>query len=455
MIHIYNDILDEIKPSDTQRKNMLDFSNKLMDIITSYASSQGINITCHLVGSMAKKTSLVNKADIDIFMAFSLDCPPEDLKKYGLEFGRHAIETMNAKSQLRFASHPYITGLFDDYEVDFVPCYKISDASQLRSAVDRTILHTEYIQSHMSDSEADEVLLLKKFMSSVNTYGANYKVSGFSGYLCELLILRYKSFDNVIREAATNWSEGVEIDLENYGTCGNYSDPMIVIDPTDANRNVAAALTIDKFSEFIIAARNYLDNPSREYFSKHIINTSKDELSNAFIERGTSTYVLKCQLEHLPTDVIYPQINKTTNSLERVSRGYDFSVIGTRYYMDDNDVMYIIIEYETSSLSNIKIHNGPRIDDVKNSNNFKNKYPDSYIHKNRLQTIKNRKYSDVMCMLRSILKKENMSILKLGKNVKESLIDNYEIYSIHEFIKKEEDLDEVYLYLHPTYELSR
>ena len=34
----------------------------------------------------------------------------------------------------------------------------------------------------MTSDEADEVLLLKKFMTCVNTYGANYKVSGFSGF---------------------------------------------------------------------------------------------------------------------------------------------------------------------------------------------------------------------------------------------------------------------------------
>ena len=49
---------------------------------------------------MAKKTSLINKADIDMFMTFDLSFNEEELKKYGLEFGKHCIETLNGKSEL-------------------------------------------------------------------------------------------------------------------------------------------------------------------------------------------------------------------------------------------------------------------------------------------------------------------------------------------------------------------
>ncbi len=406
---------------------------------------------------MAKKTSLVNKADIDIFMSFSLDYSDEELKEFGLEFGQHCIDTVGGKSEKRYASHPYITGLINGFEIDFVPCYKIKDSSELKSAVDRTILHTDYIQSHLTDKEADEVLLLKKFMSCVNTYGANYKVSGFSGYLCELLILKYHTFENVIKEAAHNWHKNFKIDLEEYNTASNYKDPLVVIDPVDKNRNVAAALSMQKFSEFIVASRNYIQNPSEDYFNDRVIQTTKDELNDSFNKRGTSCYILSVNVPELPTDVIYPQVNKTMHSLEKVSKMYDFRLLEKSYYITDDNIAHIILEYENDTLSDLKIHNGPRVEDEKNSENFKNKYPEAYIHKNKWISLAMRKYKTVADMICDVLKEENMSILKLGKNVKEEIIKDYKFQKINEFISEatEENYSNLYVYLHPNYNLER
>lgn len=407
---------------------------------------------------MAKKTSLVNKADIDMFMTFDLNFNEEKLKEYGLEFGSYCIEQLNGESELRFASHPYITGFIDGYEIDFVPCYQIKDSSELKSAVDRTILHTDYIQSHLTDAQADEVLLLKKFMSCVNTYGANYKVSGFSGYLCELLILEYDTFENVLFNAANNWHNMTKIDIEDYGTTGNFKDPLIAIDPTDKNRNVAAALSMQKFNEFIIASRNFLKNKSPEFFNKHEIKTTKEELICEFMKRGSKTYILTVDTPDLPTDVIYPQVNKTMNSIKRVSKMYDFSLINTSYYIHDLKA-YIILEYEYDTLSDVKLHIGPRIIDQKNSENFKNKYPTAFIMNDKYVNISKRKYKNTQDMIHGILSVENMHILKLGKNIKEKIAETgYELLDINTFIKEkaeDEDLSEIYLYLNPSYNIER
>ena len=91
------------------------------------------------------------------------------------------------------------------------------NATQLKSAVDRTLLHTKYITSHLKEEQKSEVLLLKKFMSEIKTYGSEFKVGGFAGYLCELLILKYGTFEKLL-ENAQYWDYGTIIDLENYGT---------------------------------------------------------------------------------------------------------------------------------------------------------------------------------------------------------------------------------------------
>lgn len=406
---------------------------------------------------MSKKTSLVNKADIDIFMTFPLNYSDKDLKNYGLELGQYCINVVDGDSEKRYASHPYITGLINGFEVDFVPCYRIKDSSQLKSAVDRTILHTDYVQSHLNDEEADEVLLLKKFMTSINTYGANYKVSGFSGYLCELLILYYHSFENVLNNAAYKWHDKFKIDLEDYGTCSNYNDPLIVIDPVDKNRNVAAALSMQKFSEFIVAARNYINHPSINYFKDKPVETDSFSLINEFNKRSTSCYVLSFKVPELPTDVIYPQINKTMNSLSKVSRMYDFRLLEKNYYISSDNTAHIILEYDVANLSNIKIHNGPLVQDYKNSESFRNKYPDAFVHDNKWISLNNRKYVTVSDMIDDIFKEENMNILKLGKNIKEKILENYQFENVEDFIKKieNENYSDLYMHLHPNFRLNR
>lgn len=428
-----------------------------MKIIKDYADRNNVDVNCRLVGSMAKNTSLMDKADIDIFMTFPLSYPEEDLKKYGLEFGRHCIEEVNGKQEIRYASHPYVTGIIDEFEVDFVPCYNIKDAGELKSAVDRTILHTDYVQSHLKEKEAGQVLLLKKFMTCVNTYGANSKVNGFSGYLCELLILKYHTFENVVEAAANKWHNRYKIDLENYGTSGNYKDPLIVIDPVDKNRNVAAALSMQKFSEFIIACRNFLDNPKKEFFEDKKIDVKKEELMAEFNERNTKCYVLSFNVPQLPDDVIYPQVNKTMQSLINVSKIYDFNIIEGNFYIDNNNIAHIILEYDVDRLSNVKIHHGPVVKYKENGLNFKRKYPNAYIKNDKWIAISERKYKSVEEMIENIVKKENRSILKLGKNIKDEITNNYRLDTVGSVLKNEkiEDLENIFMHLHPDYKVSR
>ena len=456
MIIIYNEILTDIKPTDKERDRVIGFSDKLMNIILDYGQQLNLDVECKLVGSMAKKTSLKSKADIDIFMSFPLEYDEDKLKEYGLELANYCIDKVGGKAEKRYASHPYMTGLIEEFEIDFVPCYRIKDSSQLKSAVDRTILHTNYIQSHMSDKQADEVLLLKKFMTSINTYGANYKVSGFSGYLCELLILEYGDFENTIKNAST-WKVNHEIDLEDYGTCNKFKDPLIAIDPVDKNRNVAAALTMQKFSEFIVASRNYLKNPSKEYFEDVKITINKDELISEFKDRNTKCIILSFDVPELPTDVIYPQVNKTTNSLEKISNSNDFRTLSKKYYITDANRAHIIIEYEISSLSKIKLHQGPLVTDSKNSENFIKKYPDCYIKDKKWVVLNNRKYTTIESLIESMLKKENMHMLKLGKNVKEELLKEYTLEDITDYIQNVDKSEhiELYSYLHPSFRLKR
>ena len=262
----YTDILRDIKPTDSQKEEINSLSSDLIDFLNKTCMEESIDVKVTLVGSVAKETALKGKSDIDIFMAFPLDTDKKYLKEMGLYLAHKCSDNFNGEASHHFASHPYVTSQIGEFEVDFVPCYEIENGSQLKSAVDRTILHTRYVKANLSDAQKDEVLLLKRFMDMTGTYGSEFKVGGFAGYLCELLIIYYETFENTL-ENAVGWEYGYSIDLEGYGTSKMFKDPLIVIDPADEKRNVGAALRLDKMGEFIQSARNYLDSSKKaEYF---------------------------------------------------------------------------------------------------------------------------------------------------------------------------------------------
>jgi len=95
--------------------------------------------------------------------------------------------------------------------VDIVPCYD-AKSGEWQSATDRTPYHTNYIRARLDKQLRGDVRLLKKFMQGIGVYGAEIKVGGFSGYLCELLIMKYGSFEATLH-AFAKYNKRVVIDI--------------------------------------------------------------------------------------------------------------------------------------------------------------------------------------------------------------------------------------------------
>ncbi|MDD1774797.1 MAG: CCA tRNA nucleotidyltransferase, partial [Methanobacterium sp.] len=352
----YQEILKEIKPGTDEINLIKKLASNLIKSINNTALEQGIDAQAVLVGSVAKGTWLSGKADVDIFIKFPLNTPEDTLKKDGVFLGRKCIEDMNGTFEFRYASHPYITGLIKGFEIDFVPCYDIKRTKKIKSAVDRTIPHTQYVKKHLKAEEADEVLLLKCFMKTIDTYGSEFKVGGFAGYLCELLVLHYKTFLRVLESASDDWKPGYSIDLAGYGTTENFKEPLIVVDPVDPDRNVAAALTLEKMSEFIAASRHFLKTKSISYFKPNPININLNKIKDLFKGRGTKTLIISFKAPDIPADALYPQINKTTNSTRKLVNKNGFILYDSASWTDEKEKIVILLEFEVWKLPRIRKH---------------------------------------------------------------------------------------------------
>ena len=78
--------------------------------------------------------------------------------------------------------------------------------------------------------------LLKKFLKSVGVYGAEIATSGFSGYVTEILILKYGSFESVLQEISNiSGREGeknvISIDKTDVDIIKTFQSQLIIVDP--------------------------------------------------------------------------------------------------------------------------------------------------------------------------------------------------------------------------------
>ncbi len=429
----FDSILRKIKPTQKDKEKVENLSNKIIKQLNTIIKDEKIDSEAVLLGSIAKDTWLKGKADIDIFLTFSLNTSQEDLKKYGLKIGHKCIDNLKGKCEERYASHPYVTGFIGGYSIDIVPCYKINDGDQIKSAVDRTLLHTKYIKKNISKKQTDEVLLLKKFMESIETYGSESKVGGFAGYLCELLILKYDTFCAVLK-AASKWKKHTIIDLENYGTGKQFNDPLIVIDPVDKNRNVAASLSLQKMAEFMAASRNFIKEPKLEYFEKTEKFTELKDIITLFNIKSTETYVVSFKPPKIPEDTIYPQLRKTERSLASKLTKEGFIIFKTSSWTDSENLAIILIEVASKNISGYKNYTGPRIWDENHQEKFILKHNTIPWIEGEYWLVKVSTTDNIEELIKNLFKPENIHYLKVGKNIKNQLLNEYSIMEIKEFL---------------------
>ena len=387
-------VLKRIKPSEKETAGIMDTAARLKKKLRSYLKSHKYDVDVMLVGSVAKGTFL-SSPDLDMFLMFPETVPESEMVRIGLGAGDDILH-----GERMYAEHPYTRGMFDGLSVDLVPCYAIKDTKKLMSAVDRTPFHTEYVISKTDELLRDEIRLLKEFMKGTGTYGAEPNTRGFSGYLCELLVIFYGSFINVIK-AASEWKEGVSIAPGNKGPA--MLGPMILYDPVDPKRNVASAVHIDTFATFIAACKSYLISPSEKFFfPEERSSMTEEELRKLSDDRGSRIVTVVFDRPDVNRDNLYSQIWKTRYALTRKLDSYDFTVLRSVHDMTRTKIV-IVFELERDALSKTFKHIGPPVW-VRSSAMFLAKWKDNefggpFIDEGQWNVVAERRHRSVIDML--------------------------------------------------------
>ena len=401
------DILIDISPNETEEKEISDFSKKIInELYSELKNSNSIPPVIDIiqVGSTARNTNLKNDYDIDIFVRFEKDTEKESLKEIVLNVGKKVIEKFGGKCWVEYAEHPYLSAQVGRYEIDIVPCYKLNWGEKIISAVDRTPLHNEFLIYMMKKYENEkikinnEVRLLKKFLKGIGIYGSDLKTKGFSGYLCELLIIHYGGFINTLKNAQ-KWRIGQKIileevfniyNLENY-KFASFKDPLIVYDPVDLNRNVAAALSKENFCKFVFYSHLFLKNPSKDFFydyARKLKENLNDRKKGLLITLGIK------RDNDIVDDIIYPQMEKLQKSINKILIENDFEFLRYENYADD-DMCYLSWEFLVYELPDVKLKIGPPVFNKKDVDNFIKKNSKYFIKGCNVCAYIDRKYKNV------------------------------------------------------------
>ncbi|MDF2955633.1 MAG: tRNA nucleotidyltransferase [Candidatus Alkanophagales archaeon MCA70_species_2] len=433
--------LSRIKPSNAEKERLKKITDFLVNEVNKEAEKREIPAKGILVGSVARDTWLSGQRDVDVFVMLPEDFSDDALERVGMELARGVAEHVAERYEERYASHPYVHAWVryervfhaeewgdggrrsDVYEVDIVPCFSVSSAAAMRSAVDRTPFHNEYVKRRIFGLE-DEVRLLKQFLKGLEIYGAEHKTQGFSGYLCELLIIRYGSFLALL-EAAAHWKFRTLIDIEQHRSYEIKGDePLIVIDPVDPHRNVAAAVSVNSFAKFVDAARSFLENPSLGFFfPPEQPEMSKKEFLELIKKRGTDVIIVVFDVPDVVDDVLFPQLRKALASVSKLIERNGFRIF-RRETSAEGGKAFFLFEMEVSELPPVKRHLGPPVTAEPHAQRFKKKHAGTqiYIENGRYVVEIPRKYVNVVDLLRRELR-----ACALGKHVAKAVARGYEV----------------------------
>lgn len=310
---------------------------------------------CLIAGSAARSTFLADRLDIDLFLLFPTSLDRARLESEGLALAADLLQ----EPETRYAEHPYLRGRFEGFPVDAVPGYQVDDPSHPMSAVDRTPFHQAYLEARATPTTPREVRLTKQFLRGIGAYGSEARTAGFSGYLVELLVLKFGGFRPLLG-AARRWRLPVRLAHDPTARPVVPDDVALVLDdPVDPHRNVATALSRRNLSLFILAASAYLDAPSARFFEPTVaprlsLATARERLT----ERGSHVAILRLPRPRLVDDILYPQLRKAERATAATALRLGFHVLGTASGVGESSLV-LLLEVADPSLGALALHEGP------------------------------------------------------------------------------------------------
>lgn len=414
------EVLARIRPTEEERERIRRVAEELVRAVDSSGKAQGM-----VVGSIARNTWLKGDRDLDVFMLFDPSLPRDRLEEEGLALARSIAREFLAPHTEKYAEHPYINMELEGLDVDLVPCYRVPDPREIMSAVDRTPFHSRYIAERIRGLE-DDVLLFKQFAKSGGFYGSDQMTEGFAGYLCELMVLHYRGFRPLLK-AAAGWRRRTFIDMEGIAE-KTFEDPLVVIDPVDPRRNVAASVSLTRKFEFVELARGYLERPSPYFFeTAGDPPLSREAYGEVLRMRGTRVIGIRFSTPPYIPEILVPQLRKSLKAVRGLLERHGFIVNRADCTMRHRHCL-ILFELMVHRLPAVRRHIGPPLWQASNADKFMARHAGEtiagpFIEDGCYIAEVRRSYLDALDLLSSVETLETA----LGKHVKQAMAGGWEV----------------------------
>ncbi len=394
MKQIITKITKNVIPSSTIEKSKNEISDLAFKLVEKEIKKYPEVIGLEFGGSFAKGTWLAKDADIDIFVRFKKSTTEDKFEKISKKIGFESLKKYSP--YVRYSEHPYVEAKIKNTKINVVPFYDVK-LGEWKSAADRSTFHTKFMQKSLTLKMKNNVRILKTFLKSNGIYGAEIAKQGFSGYVCEVLVLHYGSFENIVNTI----SEIKECQVIGK-TSKKFETLIAIIDPVDNNRNLAAAISNENLGKFILICRAFKNKSTLNFFKNKQLKVSKKYWENLL--------VIKFSFKIRSPDIIWGQIKRATSSLSTQLELGGFHVLRSNCYTDQKKDAWLFFFLESTEINQIYSKNGPDF--------FREESSKSFISKNlkntelmwignngKIISVEKRKNTDAVKFMSEFLKK--------------------------------------------------
>ncbi|MEM2142697.1 MAG: hypothetical protein QXS20_06170 [Candidatus Thorarchaeota archaeon] len=431
-------VLSIISPTDEEVNEQRSVIAELTEALVCYGyDARPRHTRISAEGSTgAKQTQLRGQGDIDLFVGFDFEDFTDVLALKARERKRYlsrvftgvvdswflpAVSRLPVSNLVKaYSEHPYLSLRMNGIDVDIVAYIDMTEEQIRRygplTPVDRTPHHTRFVASSLDTRLREDVRLLKSFVRAGHAYGDRCPIGqfGFTGYTLEILVVACGGIEPALSRLLVLEQEPLDPrgrDPETLrGIPGLEKDHIIVVDPTDTDRNAASS----------ISARSFKWIAHRTRTLQRLSGLGKEqEMIEMFIEKpipsdplpGWATqhafafeFLLDPTIHYtILRDKLYHKARHIQAMLSSEDTGeVRFGQVLVEALFDDNRCALGFL-VERPQIGPTYSQRGPPVSMPEAVARFKKEHPEAYERDGRLWLDRPRKYTDARDMLRELV----------------------------------------------------
>lgn len=426
-----------VTPTQSEESKLEKLVRQIEGKIEDSVRSEDPRPKVNLGGSYARGTWLKGNHDVDFFLAYPTDFPRDKLETIAIQSAKRAMTGHELNT--RYAEHPYVESFIRGVRINIVPCYDVLPG-EWKSAADRSPYHTQYIRSRLDDNLRLQARLLKRFAKTRGVYGAEVKIQGFSGYVCEVLTLKYGSFVGSL-DFVSKLKPGDVVSIEPYDSdlVESFKSPIVILDPVDTTRNLGTAISGRNVGVLSLESRRFLSGPKISFFTNEKMK---------IISKGNRllSYIVIISFKNQPRspDILWGELKRSLASLSEKLSKLGFQVLRTSAACDEVEHSALLFLFVANEIERRVARSGPEY--------FRAEEVQKYYEKNRRKGIltwvgndgrmvslfeRDVALTNAESALKWILEKKNIESAGLSPRIRKEILNGCKIATAGETLRHE------------------